>query len=68
VSSNGATRMPWRAKIFQSYFMFWAIFSTAGSSSIGFSSASARSRSIWPSARFAAPKRSPSPATWPSGM
>ena len=38
VSSIGATRMPWRAKILASYFMFWPIFRIAGSSSTGFSS------------------------------
>jgi hypothetical protein len=30
VSSKGVMRMPWRAKIFQSYFMFWPIFRTRG--------------------------------------
>ena len=30
VSSKGAMRMPWRAKIFQSYFMFWPIFRIDG--------------------------------------
>ena len=36
VSSIGAVRMPWRLKTLRSYLIFCPIFSTAGSSSIGF--------------------------------
>ena len=42
VSSIGATAMPFRASTSMSYFRFWPIFSTAGSSSSGLRRASAR--------------------------
>ncbi len=58
---SGATSMPWRAKILASYFMFWPIFRTAGSSSTGFSIASASSSGICPSASSSEPKRSSVP-------
>ena len=40
VSSKGVMRMPFRAKIFQSYFMFWPIFRIEASSRTGFKAAS----------------------------
>ncbi len=78
MSSIGATAMPRRAKMCQSYFMLWAIFSTPGSWSSGFSRASAAASSSWSGTRssvspgLALPSRSfsPSPSTgltWPSG-
>ena len=77
VSSWGAMRTPSRAMISMSYLMFWPILRMPGSSSSGFSRATASFSGICGGVSFAAALPLPSPrsklpwppgARWPTGM
>ena len=61
VSSTGPISTPWRRSTHMSYLMFWPTFSTAGSSSRGFSFAIAFLSGSWPGSSLPSPSLAPPP-------